>query len=77
VFSEALESYRQALTLITPLSESPERDNRELNLRRSVRIEHIAALAEKSGNLGQLEPGGVAGAKRHLERLVGERHGGG
>jgi len=35
-FSEALESYEQALTLLNVLSESPERDVRELELRQSV-----------------------------------------
>ena len=35
-FREALESYRQAVTLISLLPESPERDARELELRQSV-----------------------------------------
>jgi class 3 adenylate cyclase/tetratricopeptide (TPR) repeat protein len=35
-FSEALESYQQALTLLNRLPESPERDLRELELRQSV-----------------------------------------
>jgi tetratricopeptide (TPR) repeat protein len=35
-FREALESYRQAVTLLTRLPESPERDGRELELRQSI-----------------------------------------
>src|SRR5580704_4345746 len=35
-FSEALESYQQALALLDLLPESPERDLRELKLRQSV-----------------------------------------
>jgi tetratricopeptide (TPR) repeat protein len=35
-FSEALESYRQALALLSLLRESPERDDRELELRQAV-----------------------------------------
>ena len=70
-FSEALESYQQALALLNLLPESSERDLRELELRQSVdqtlyvtkgyaapettaATERAAALAEKSGNLGQL-----------------------
>ena len=35
-FSEALESYQQAVALLNLLPESPERDLRELELRQSV-----------------------------------------
>ena len=35
-FAEALESYREALALLNVLPESPERDSRELQLRRSI-----------------------------------------
>ena len=35
-FREALESYQQAMALLNLLPESPERDNRELELRQSV-----------------------------------------
>ena len=41
-FSEALESYQQAVVLLNLLPESPERDLRELELRQSVvRMLHV------------------------------------
>jgi hypothetical protein len=68
---EARESYRQALALLHMLTESPERDARELKLISALlgvlkmiggytapdfveATTHARALAEKSGNLGQL-----------------------
>jgi class 3 adenylate cyclase/tetratricopeptide (TPR) repeat protein len=69
-FSEARESYQQALALLNPSPESAERDLRELELWQSIylmvrvtrgytapetidAIEHVAVLAERTGNLQQ------------------------
>jgi len=82
-FTEALESYQQALDLLKQLRESPERDLRELELSQSIVLmlrltrgytaaetiqatQHVAALAEKSGNLAQL---GNSALSRYLTAL--------
>jgi tetratricopeptide (TPR) repeat protein len=90
-FREALESYHQALALLNLLSDSPERDNRELELRLSAlkmlqvtrwaapetidAIERFAALAEKSGNLTQLF--GVVSRRVVIANTSGDLHTGG
>jgi tetratricopeptide (TPR) repeat protein len=71
-FSEALESYQQALVLLKLLPESPERDLRELELRYSIlSIIHVTRGFSAHDAIGAAECAAALAAKTgNLTRLV-------